>query len=424
MEGAVPVVQKESLVERLAQGVMAGLTVVTPNHRLALTLAREVGDRQVASGRTVWEAPDILPFGAFIERLYADALFSERGATMPALLSEAQEQTLWETILGESKLDLLSPGAAATQCREAWKLLHAWELREPIESAPLHDDARAFVAWLQRYEKLTSQRRMHRWRAASRCASPFGRKGLRALARVAGRVRLRSRDTAAEALPRCARGRTRAGRDLGSGIARVASHPVVVRLGARRDGRVRAAGRARGSRRDRRASASSRRISRGCAARSPALSRTSWCPATGSRERPATRCPSRSRWVAPRPAARGPGCVAAHPPVRARAGARARLAHRALAIHRGRRDRARSTRARRRELRRRATAVVTIAGVQRLVEHRPSRCRCCARRLVRLVDFQRKNTLGNRAPSAWARAFTDALETAGFPGERALDSVE
>jgi len=113
MEGAVPVVAKESLVERLAQGVLAGLTVVTPNRRLALALTREVGDRQVASGRTVWEAPDILPFGAFVERLYRDALFSERGAAVPALLSEAQEQTLWEVILDVSKLGLLSPGAGS-----------------------------------------------------------------------------------------------------------------------------------------------------------------------------------------------------------------------------------------------------------------------------------------------------------------------
>ncbi|MGE5615778.1 MAG: hypothetical protein ACM3X5_02570, partial [Bacillota bacterium] len=94
MEGAVPVLPKRSLIERLAQGASAGITVVTPNRRLALALAHEVGDRHVANGRRAWESPDVLPFGAFVERLWSDALVSERAATVPAVLSQAQEQTL------------------------------------------------------------------------------------------------------------------------------------------------------------------------------------------------------------------------------------------------------------------------------------------------------------------------------------------
>ena len=34
---------------------------------------------QVEKNLSVWEAPDILPFDAFVERLWEDALYSELG---------------------------------------------------------------------------------------------------------------------------------------------------------------------------------------------------------------------------------------------------------------------------------------------------------------------------------------------------------
>jgi hypothetical protein len=161
MEGGVPVVRKEVLLEQLVEGPGARPTVVTPNRRLALSLLREAGDLHVARGRTVWQTPDVLHFPAFVERLWSDATYSDRGAAIPALLSEAQEQRLWEEIVGASSVakGLLSATAAAAQCRTAWQVLHAWGLRPRIEAAALHEDARAFVGWLTQYEKATAQRR-------------------------------------------------------------------------------------------------------------------------------------------------------------------------------------------------------------------------------------------------------------------------
>jgi hypothetical protein len=82
------------------------------------------------------EAPDILPFGAFVERLWEDALYSDLGGSLPLLLTEAQEQHLWEGILEKSGL-LIVPRAAA-QCREAWRLMHQWRV------APARGRCRAF----------------------------------------------------------------------------------------------------------------------------------------------------------------------------------------------------------------------------------------------------------------------------------------
>jgi ATP-dependent helicase/nuclease subunit B len=131
--------------------------VVTPNRRLAQTLMSEFDAFQAERNLPVWEAPDILPFGAFVERLWEDALYSDLEQTreqpgdkgLPLLLTSAQEQAIWEEIL--SSTNLLSIPQTAAQCREAWRLLHAWR----IPAGPGGEDAQAFQQWAKKYEART-----------------------------------------------------------------------------------------------------------------------------------------------------------------------------------------------------------------------------------------------------------------------------
>src|SRR5919197_4954425 len=141
--------QKSELFARLAEGHKARITVVTPNQRLAHSLTLEFDDYQLARDLTSWEAADILPFGAFVERLWEDALYSDVGEKLPLLLTPAQEQHLWERILAASGL-LIVPQAAA-QCREAWRFIHQWR----IPSGPGNEDALAFAHWSSAYKKQT-----------------------------------------------------------------------------------------------------------------------------------------------------------------------------------------------------------------------------------------------------------------------------
>src|SRR5512134_4015695 len=114
------------LFARLEKGHSERITVVTPNKRLAQALMAEFDDFQTKKNLTAWEAPDILPFGAFVERLWEDALYSDLGETLPLLLTEAQEQHLWQEVLEE--FDFLLKEGAAQQCREAWRLAHQWRI--------------------------------------------------------------------------------------------------------------------------------------------------------------------------------------------------------------------------------------------------------------------------------------------------------
>ena len=90
-----PRATKAEVFARLAGGLEAGVTVVTPNRRLAAALKREFDDAQAGRGLAVWESADILPLTALVERAYEDALYSEHADALPLLLTPVQEQALW-----------------------------------------------------------------------------------------------------------------------------------------------------------------------------------------------------------------------------------------------------------------------------------------------------------------------------------------
>ncbi len=140
---------RADLFARLEKGHAEQVTVVTPNKRLSQALMAEFDEFQIKKNLTVWEAPDILPFGAFVERLWEDALYSDLGEKLPLLLTPAQEQHLWEQTLAKSGL-LIVPQAAA-QCREAWRLSHEWRVRAGTAT----EDALAFSQWSSIYKKRT-----------------------------------------------------------------------------------------------------------------------------------------------------------------------------------------------------------------------------------------------------------------------------
>jgi len=148
-------VPKSELLARLAAGHAARIAVLTPNRRLAQELAREFDLGQIDKGLPVWETADILPFAAFVARLYEDALYSELAARLPLLLTPAQEQELWAAAIRASKRGeaLLAVPQAAADCVRAWDLAHGWRIAGALGSFPGGDDAAAFTEWSGGYAK-------------------------------------------------------------------------------------------------------------------------------------------------------------------------------------------------------------------------------------------------------------------------------
>ena len=153
-EHSFPKLDTDALFTRLAEGGAAGITVVTPNRRLAQELEHDFDRHQLARGLVSWDAADILPLSAFLGRLYEDALYSELAADLPLLLSAEEEQALWERVVGDSREGegLLARVQAAAACREAWRTAHAFGFAGSIAGFAENEDTRAFLAWSRAIE--------------------------------------------------------------------------------------------------------------------------------------------------------------------------------------------------------------------------------------------------------------------------------
>ena len=151
MPGDVAQITKPDLFARLAQGHAAGVTVVTPNRRLALVLKAEFVAFQTARKLPAWEDADILPLPAFCQRLYEDALYAEPGAGLPQLLAPAQACAIWESVLAGAPL--LSVARTAANCADAWRLAHAWRIAGALEKFAHNEDTQAFAGWAREYSR-------------------------------------------------------------------------------------------------------------------------------------------------------------------------------------------------------------------------------------------------------------------------------
>jgi probable DNA repair protein len=127
-----------------------GVTVVTPNRRLARDLKRDYDDVQQAQGRTVWPAVDALPWEAWLARSFDDLLPS---AKRPQLLSAAQQQVLWEQVVAASGAlpALARAEAVAVSAGEAWDLLHGYGSLERVGRAAVTDEQRVFREWAAQF---------------------------------------------------------------------------------------------------------------------------------------------------------------------------------------------------------------------------------------------------------------------------------
>ncbi len=148
-------ITKQDLFDRLAEGHAAGITVVTPNRRLAQILRAEFDSFQKSKALAVWEEADILPLEAFVQRGYEDALYGDGGHALPLLLSDAQARELWvEAIEGSGWKDELRdvPGTAE-RALEAWRLAQAWRIAGGLEKFAATEDTRAFAEWAGTYAR-------------------------------------------------------------------------------------------------------------------------------------------------------------------------------------------------------------------------------------------------------------------------------
>jgi ATP-dependent helicase/nuclease subunit B len=420
-----PDIPHDEVFARLTQSPARHISVVTPNHRLALALQREYGDRQTLRGEVLWESADILPWSGVLERACQDARYSD-AASLPLVLAPAQSHALWENLLRNSPTGeaLLAVADAARLAHEAWQLTIAWRLEPRLRGATLNEDSKAFLDWAPRYERALQ------------------RNGQMDAVQLADRL-----------LPLIADGSIKAPRtliaygfdsftpqqaDFLAGLQR-AGCAVSLAGPPARAGRVLRAPCTDADQEIHRAAAWARtRLETGCArigivvpdiaARRAAIMRI-----FSAAMAPDYALPGAAPRVLPFNLSLGEP-LTAYPLVNT-ALLLLELAGRDIEFERASRvlrspfiaggEAERSSRAILDvELRSRAEPSVTLEWLHGMVVRHGGDCPQLARLLKALAEFRKSRLFGAQAPSLWARAISEALATAGFPGERALDSVE
>jgi probable DNA repair protein len=144
---------------RIAQGVC----LVTANPRLARHLRWHADREQAAAGRSAWPAADILPWYAWLERLWRDSLLAGGDAGRFDLLTDQQSRLIWQQITaGRPAADLAATqdfSAATSMLIDAWRLSRSWDIPvELIRRSALGPDSEAFARWAAEYAALCRER--------------------------------------------------------------------------------------------------------------------------------------------------------------------------------------------------------------------------------------------------------------------------
>lgn len=420
-----PAISHDEVFARLGQLPPGSIAVVTPNHRLALALQRGFGDFQAAQGKTLWESADILPWSGFLERACNEALYAD-APPLPLPLSSAQAHALWENLLRNSAAGgtLLAVADAARLAHEAWRLSTAWRLAPHMGNAALNDDSRAFQDWAPRYER-TLQRngQMDAAQLADRLLPFFANGWIQPPLTLVtyGFDGFTPQQT--EFLT---------GLQTAGSTILMAEPPVCV-------SRVLRVPCTDAEQEVHRAAAWARtRLEAGCSrigivVPDLAARRSSIVRIFSATMAPEYALPGAEPGVLPFNLSLGEPLVA-YPLVHA-ALLLLELAGRDIEFERASRllcspfiaggEAERDSRAALdAELRRRAEPVVTLDRLQGMVNEFGGDCPQLARRLAALAGFRKDRLFGTHPPSTWAKALSEALTVAGFPGERGLDSSE
>jgi probable DNA repair protein len=150
---------REELPAPLAAAFASGSVVVTPNKRLARHLAARYDRVQQLAGRTVWTAPTVMPWGAWLESLWLDVMASGCRAEPPRRIAPGQSRLLWARLVAAEGLPLMDEQGAASLAAEAWTLIQAWGAGGPSWRAWSggDDDPAVFARWAEGYRRITAE---------------------------------------------------------------------------------------------------------------------------------------------------------------------------------------------------------------------------------------------------------------------------
>ena len=144
-----------ALTGSLSRALANGAIIVTPNRRLARTLIALHDSEQRAAGRNVWPGVTVLPWDAWLDALWQDAVAAGVVADDASLRTAVQAAHAWNRIVAAFAAPLINPRGAAGLAADAWALVHAWgaggESWRGWTGTGDDDDPATFARWASRY---------------------------------------------------------------------------------------------------------------------------------------------------------------------------------------------------------------------------------------------------------------------------------
>jgi len=162
---------RQTNVTDLIQRLDDCATVVTGNRRLARALVQAFNRAKSAEGNEAWPAPDILPWEAWLQRLWQEAIISGQvEAAQTMLLTPHQEFFVWQGILKEhlGNMQLQAANETVNRLMDAWQMLQAWHIPRRKTDFSHNADTRLFWRLVAVFE---AKCREHGWLSLARLPS-------------------------------------------------------------------------------------------------------------------------------------------------------------------------------------------------------------------------------------------------------------
>jgi ATP-dependent helicase/nuclease subunit B len=149
----------QSVISALLAKFEHAQVIITANRRLALYLSQQYARYKNQQGHSIWQTPDIIPYQAWLCRNHQVAL--DKHLIEPKLLlTESQELNVWEQIISQAHHDkpLLQTQSAASEVKQAWKLLWEWQCSLNHPSFVASEDSKVFQNWARQFEHYLKQK--------------------------------------------------------------------------------------------------------------------------------------------------------------------------------------------------------------------------------------------------------------------------
>lgn len=146
----------------VADALRRGATIIAASPRAARNLRLRFAEDQRAAGLSIWATPAILDWDTWLRGLWRDYAFAAPNA--PMLLTPLQEQVLWKRAQRDDAGLVISPESMAALAMEAWALLSAYNAHAARQLPWDQTDAERFRNWAADFERTCARQR---WLSAS-----------------------------------------------------------------------------------------------------------------------------------------------------------------------------------------------------------------------------------------------------------------